>query len=40
MNLKLIFYYFGKFLLCGIAFFIGIAVNGIVLSMLGLDHPV
>ena len=39
MNFKSIFTYFWKLMLCGIAFLIGMAVNGIVLSVLGFKSP-
>jgi len=39
MNLKLIFTYFWKLALCGITFFISMAVSGIMLSILGFESP-
>lgn len=39
MNFKSIFSYFWKLSLCGITFFISMAVSGIVLSMLGFESP-
>ena len=39
MNIKTIFSYFWKLPLCGIAFFIGMALGGALLPALGLQSP-
>lgn len=39
MNLKSVFDYFWKLPLCGIAFFISMAINGVALPYLGFKPP-